>query len=70
MEDLEKSFHQDKLRITKYLARLKENTATEKKNNKNFQTLQISSDELQSDTPICKPFVRSISTAKPKPVLN
>ena len=68
MENMEQSFHDNKLKITKYLQRLKENCYIERKTSRNFQSIPNHPQTKSDDKPIPKPFVRSISTAKPSQV--
>jgi|JI6StandDraft_1071083.scaffolds.fasta_scaffold131156_3 hypothetical protein len=65
MEGLESAFHDNKLRITKYLRRLKENCTFPKNTSRSFSGLRANDEDNVVNKPITKPFVRSISTAKP-----
>jgi hypothetical protein len=65
MRALEDSFHEQKLKITKYLKKLKEKCSPNPKSSRSFDGLKSNHVDNTLNKPIPQPFVRSISTAKP-----
>ena len=68
MDSMEQTFHENKLKITKYLQRLKESCHIERKTSRNHHSIPNTTHHKVDDRPIPKPFIRSISTAKPSQV--